>query len=84
MKKEETTKEWLIIKEGFIGSIITDTYSFGVLAVFIYLNYRYLGNQWAVTWFLLIMFVLLALAKGSDRYHSFTSTKEAIKYLEKL
>lgn len=81
MKKE---MEFYVIKEGIIGSIITDVVSFSFLLGTLFLNYRYLGNQGIVTWVIVMVWLFTSFSSSQKSYHQFESVKETIEYLENL
>jgi len=83
MKQEENI---VIIKEGIIGSIITDFVSFGVLAAMLWINFAYLGNQWLITLFILTIWFLEMMMRSKDLHnlHRFKSVDEALLFLNEL
>lgn len=74
-------KEYIVIKEGIIGSIVTNAFMFSLLIGTFYVNYTWLGNSVVMQVFLCILAILSAISRGSQHMHRFNSANEAATFL---
>lgn len=83
-KKIETTeKKFYYVRESAVQSIIADTVSFGFLILVMTLNSLYWGSRWYVTIFLLVLWVLFAAGKASQRMKQFNTRSDLVDHLIK-
>lgn len=74
-------KEIMIIHESVLESVITDIVTFSVLFFCLYINYRYLGNDWAIKVLLILLLFFFGYGHSDKNIYSGTR-EEAIKFLE--
>lgn len=82
--KGRMEKEIIVIKEGFLGSIINDIISWGFFGGMFLLNRYYLGDHWYITIFMMGLGMMAATSLNSKYYHKCKSINEARAVLEVL
>lgn len=75
-------KQYIVIKEGFIRSIITDAFSFGILMASVAINSLYLWNSGVLNFFFCVMFLIALLWMFWNVSKKFTDKEEAIKFIK--
>jgi len=78
----DNKKEIIIIREGIIGSIITDIVTFGTLLACMWCNFTFLGNSKIMQWFLgffIIIKLTNAIAKRNNHVYSVDEAYKKIK-----
>lgn len=83
MSEVKVKREFIYNRESFLSSLAADAVTFGFLIGLMFLNFLYWGGRWYVTVFIMFIWLLSTLAKGSKRVHKFHSIDECIAYLEK-
>ena len=73
--------QYIVIRESILQSIITDTFTFGVLLALWFVNHCVLGGSGTVDLCIWISVVLSALAKATSQQKKMTAA-EAIEYLQ--
>lgn len=74
-------KEIIYSRESLAASIISDTVTFGVLALLAWLNYAYLGNSWMYQAIIAFVFFAITISHSSSMVKRFNSRKELLDYL---
>lgn len=79
-------KEILIIHETAFESFTKDFVSFAVLLGGLYFNFRYIGNNWFVSFVFVIMFLVMMLSRAArlNQRANCTSEAEAIKRVREI
>ena len=76
-----TEPEFIIAYQTALGSIIADSYTFGVLFGGFWLNYEYMGNSVILQLVMGVCFFLCAVARGRKKVKRL-SRQDAIEYLQ--
>lgn len=75
-------KQYVVVHESAVHSILSDLSTFSILFIFLYLNYHYIGNDWIIRLFAFIILYCIAIARSRKYYHIFDTKEEAIQFLE--
>lgn len=74
---------YIIIKEGFWGSIICDLFTYGGIFLLFMINEKYLGGSWVIEVFTLVILVGL-VTNFMKKQPTFKTKEEAINHLKNL
>lgn len=75
-------KQYLIASESLLSSIAKDITSLGLIAIMLFLNYKYFGNHTIIAFMFVLLIFLWIAVKGSNDVKKFNSKEEAIKWLQ--
>lgn len=80
--EDKKEKVYIFYRESLIQSVLSDTYSFGMILFVLWINYILLGNNGFTTVFFLILWFIWLLSKGYAKRKVFNSKKDLQKFLE--
>lgn len=83
MNTEERKTKVYYVRESFVQSLLADMVSFGFLIGMFFVNEYWLSSKWYIDIFIMLLFFMLAIAKGSKRYQVFNSVEDLKNYLDK-
>ena len=72
----------VLVNESNAKSIISDSYTFGMLLLIFWLNYKFLGDSVIIKILISILFVGVVYSRGSKKIKRMNK-KEALEYLTK-
>lgn len=72
----------IVVREGLIRSIVSDTVTFGFLISLMFLNVWYWGGHWYVTFFIMFLWLFSVMGRSMKMRREFRTNAEAIKYLQ--
>lgn len=72
-------KEIIIIKETWWGSIIKDTFTFGILFLFYWVNYQFLGNSTVIVITISVCFFIGVAVRGVNKPLSISDAIEKLR-----
>lgn len=81
MKKE---KEIIVIQDGFIASVVADTYMFVSIIVILVVNHYLLDDSTFGAWLFSIIFILTFLGRVNNRITRLKGKEELKEYLNNL
>lgn len=81
MKIQDKEIEFILLKDGFITSIITDIVTFGLMMFMFWFNHRFVGDSMFMNVIIVIMIIIFLNVELSDRYLMFRTKDELINYL---
>lgn len=82
--KNKKQPEYILFRESFIQSILTEMSSYCFLLFTFWFNYRYIGNNGFIDFILLILFFILVFAQASSKQNKFYSKEDFKDYVNKL
>ncbi len=81
----ESKKEVVLIREGgLVASIISDSYTFGMLVGSVWFNQKYCGESYFLNAVILVMFMIFLAGRISEKKRVFTSIDVAVEHLNSL
>ena len=80
----KTQQEHIIVRNGIIASIISDTYTFMCLAIILAINHFKLDDSTFGSWVFGIMFFLFIFGKGKSKTIILKGKKEVKEYLKQI
>ncbi len=75
-------KEYFLLREGLIRSVLADIVTFGFIFGFALLNRFVLGDKWYYGIFFIFM-ILTSLLSRESNFKRFTSKEDLINYINK-
>ena len=76
-------KEYIIIKESLIDSILSDIFTYSGFFFLLYCNKMYFGDHLLIAFCFVILMIMVAAVKGSKKIKRFNTLEEAKKYINK-
>ena len=77
-------KQYIIVKDSFLQSIITDSFTYGGLFVLFFFNNKYLGDSWVIDWFALIMLISFGRNSFNSKVKRINGKENLKKYIDSL
>lgn len=72
----------VFFRESLWQSICADLFSYGMLGGMFWINYSFIGGNNFVDFVLLLIFIIMAFARGNSKAKRFSSKKEFKKYVD--
>lgn len=73
----------IYLREGFVASIVSDIFTFGMLIGSTWFNHHFIGGNYFVNAIILVMFVIMLISKTSQKWHCFYSLQDLRDFLDK-
>ena len=75
-------KQYIVIRETLLKSIVSDLFTFASLGSLFYFNYKFMGNSWIVDLFVIFSYFILASSVIKMNHKDFfTDRKKASEYI---
>lgn len=75
-------KQYIVIRETLLKSIVSDVFTFTSIGLLFYFNYKFMGNSWIVDLFIIFAyFILVSSVTKMNHQYFFTDRKKAAEYI---
>lgn len=72
----------IYVREGAVQSMLSDLWTFGLLAGITHLNFTYWGGRWYLTLFIVFLWLVYISGRAQAKKREFWSREDVIKTLQ--